>query len=129
MRLGYNQRCPIHKTYSCECRPKERAHRKYDSFEPGVTRIPDSTVPRGYRERRSPAAMKRVLLQKIEKQNGFCYWCPKKFQSIDEAVPDHVEPRSMGGARRDDHDSNIVASCSDCNNDKGSKRNLTPYQH
>lgn len=38
------------------------------------------------------------------------------------AVSDHIQPRGMGGARRDDRQENIQATHSVCNYEKGSKR-------
>jgi hypothetical protein len=34
----------------------------------------------------------------------------------------HVEPKGMGGARHDDHISNLVLGCRACNLANGSKR-------
>jgi hypothetical protein len=38
-----------------------------------------------------------------------CTICGRKFRSFEDAVPDHIEPRGMGGAWRDDHPDNIQA--------------------
>jgi hypothetical protein len=37
-------------------------------------------------------------------------------------VPDHIDPRGMGGAYRDDHPQNIQAVHFWCNSEKGSTR-------
>jgi 5-methylcytosine-specific restriction endonuclease McrA len=37
-------------------------------------------------------------------------------------VPDHIEPKGMGGAWRDDHPENIQAVHRRCNLQKGSRR-------
>jgi hypothetical protein len=37
-------------------------------------------------------------------------------------VPDHIDPKGMGGARRDDHPENIQAVHFCCNGKKGSTR-------
>ena len=63
MRLRANEVCPIHKSVSCcgrEFVPKVTAIRT------GVRRIEDAYHPRGYRELRSPAEMKKLLNRKIE---------------------------------------------------------------
>lgn len=58
MRLRRNEYCPIHKSISCcgrELIPKTRTLRL------GVQRIEDPHRPRGYRELRSPAEMRKRL--------------------------------------------------------------------
>jgi hypothetical protein len=37
-------------------------------------------------------------------------------------VPDHIEPKGMGGSWRDDHPENIQAVHWSCNSEKGSSR-------
>jgi hypothetical protein len=44
------------------------------------------------------------------------------FTSYNDIVPDHIDPRGMGGARRDDHPDNIQAVHFWCNGEKGSIR-------
>lgn len=130
MKLAANELCWIHRRRDC-CGRKERkslvavptgGRRVYSSFEPGVTRIPDEHHPRGYRERRSRSAMRRLLKRKVEEQENICGICDKPFMDARDIVPDHKEPKSFGGARRDDHPDNIQAAHSDCNLEKGSKR-------
>jgi 5-methylcytosine-specific restriction endonuclease McrA len=76
-----------------------------------------------YREIRSPAEMRKLTHRKVREQDGKCAGpCGKAFQDIREAVPDHIEPKGMGGQWRDDHPDNIRAMCVECNNAKGSKR-------
>ena len=62
MRLRRNELCPIHKSLSCcgrETFPKPRLVRL------GVQRVDDPHHPRGYRELRSPAEMRKLLNRKI----------------------------------------------------------------
>ena len=87
-----------------------------------MRKIEDPRHPRGYRERRSPAAMRRLLRQKIREQNSRWALCGKLFRRFEDAVPDHIEPKGMGGAWRDDHPDNIQAVHRRCNFRKGSRR-------
>lgn len=123
MKLKRNQMCPLHRSLMCCGRSElvRKAKPKYESRN-GVTRIPDTSHPRGYLERRSPAEMRRLLNRKVEAQGKACGICGKEFEDMREIVPDHIEPRGMGGARRDDHESNIQAAHRACNLEKGSKR-------
>jgi len=92
------------------------------SFEPGVRRIKDDHHPRGYRELRSPAAMRRLVAKKVQEQRNTCPYCKWEFTDMREVGPDHIEPRGMGASRRDDHPDNIQAMHNICNSLKGSKR-------
>lgn len=124
MKLTSRQPCPIHRRTDC-CGRKERTQqrtRKYVMLEPGVRRIPDEHHPRGYRERRSPSAMARLLIKKVEEQHGCCYLCGKEFEDMYDVVPEHKSPKGLGGAWRDDHPDNIGAAHSWCNSEKGSQR-------
>jgi hypothetical protein len=67
MRLRRNEFCPIHKSISCcgrENLPKPRLIRL------GVQRVEDPHHPRGYRELRSPAEMRKLMNRKIVEQGG-----------------------------------------------------------
>jgi hypothetical protein len=55
-------------------------------------------------------------------QNGICGICAEKFTDYSDVVPDHISPRGMGGAWRDDHPDNIQAVHWWCNGEKGSSR-------
>lgn len=62
MRLRPNEVCPIHKSVSCcgrEFSPKPKLIRL------GVQRVEDIHHPRGYRELRSRAEMRKLLNRKI----------------------------------------------------------------
>jgi len=124
MKLRKGAICPIHRSQYCCGREKdkEKEFARGWATGPGVTRIPDAHHLRGYRERRSPAAMRRLLDLKIQMQNGKCSICHKPMNDYREIVPDHIEPRGLGGSRRDDHADNIGAAHSTCNVEKGSKR-------
>ena len=57
--------------------------------------------------------------QKIVAQNGECALCNEKFSNYSDIVPDHINPRGMGGAWRDDHPENIQAVHWWCNEKRG----------
>jgi hypothetical protein len=97
MKLRSNERCPIHKSLSCCGRDKVgKQFRKIG----GVQRIDDPHHPRGYRERRSPAEMKKLLARKILEQDMKCGICGEPFMDCNDVVPDHIGPKGMGSARR-----------------------------
>jgi hypothetical protein len=87
-----------------------------------MQRIEDSHHPRGYRELRSKAEMRKLLDRKIVEQNRQCAICHVAFTHCYDIVPDHIDPRGMGGSRRDDHPDNIQAVHFWCNGEKGSTR-------
>jgi hypothetical protein len=123
MKLHRKEICPIHRSLFCCGREQARKQRRRWAQ---VQRIEDPHHPRGYRERRSPAEMRRLLNRKIIEQNGRCGICHKLFTDYKEIVPDHIEPKGMGSARRDDHPENIQAAHRKCNLEKGSKRARRP---
>jgi len=120
MRLRCNQICPIHRSRLCcgrEGIPKQKAFQQW-----GIRRIEDPHHPRGYRELRSNAEMRKLLDKKIVAQNGTCPICNVEFTNYGDIAPDHINPRGMGGAWRDDHPDNIQAVHWWCNGEKGSTR-------
>src|SRR3974377_1796716 len=61
----------------------------------GVQRIEDPHHPRGNRELRSPAEMRKLLNRKIVEQEGKCAICRESFTDYSEIVPDHISnPRA-----------------------------------
>jgi 5-methylcytosine-specific restriction endonuclease McrA len=66
--------------------------------------------------------MRKLLDRKIVAQNGICTLCKETFTDYGDIVPDHICPRGMGGAWRDDHPENIQAVHWWCNGEKGSSR-------
>jgi hypothetical protein len=120
MKLRPKQLCPIHRSLFCcgrEAISRERRQRQI-----GVRRIDDPLHPRGYREIRSNAEMRKLMDKKIAAQNGICALCKEGFADYGDIVPDHISPRGMGGAWRDDHPDNIQAVHWWCNGEKGSNR-------
>jgi hypothetical protein len=46
--------------------------------------------------------MKKLLKRKIVEQDGICAICDEPLTDYSDVVPDHKEPKGMGGAWRDD---------------------------
>src|SRR6266702_4544267 len=59
--------------------------------------------------------------QKIALQHGKCALCGEKFTDYNDVVPDHISPRGMDGAWRDDHPANIQAVHWWCNGEKADR--------
>ena len=119
MKLRRNEFCPIHRSVFCCGREQIRKERR---VRLGVQRVDDPHHPRGYRELRSPAEMRKLLNRKIVEQNKMCAICHEEFTDYSDIVPDHEDPKGMGGAWRDDHPDNIQATHWWCNSEKGSTR-------
>ena len=119
MKLRRNQLCPIHRSLFCCGREQIQRQR---TLQPGIRRVEDPHHPRGYRELRSPAEMRKLLNRKIRLQGGICAICHEEFTDYSDVVPDHRNPKGMGGAWRDDHPDNIQATHYWCNDEKGSTR-------
>jgi hypothetical protein len=66
--------------------------------------------------------MRKLMNRKIAEQGGKCAICHEEFTDYNDVVPDHRNPKGMGGAFRDDHPSNIQATHYWCNGEKGSIR-------
>lgn len=129
MRLSANQRCPIPgHGWKCACRAaspnRPKKYSKWETVRPGVRRIRDEHArhPDGYRYRLSNGEMNKVLVKKVAEQHGDCSICHEPLTDMNDVVPDHMEPRGMGGAWRDDRAENIGAVHSKCNLEKGSQR-------
>lgn len=84
MKLRMNEFCPIHRSLFCCGRARTRKERR---LRLGVQRIEDPHHPRGYRELRSPAEMRKLLNRKIGEQSGKCAICQKEFLDYSEIVP------------------------------------------
>ena len=63
----------------------------------GIRRIEDPHHPRGYRELRSRAEMRKLLNRKIVEQDGICAICHFAFTDYNDVVPEHENPKGMGG--------------------------------
>ena len=120
MRLRRNQLCPIHRSLACCGRQRVAKEKRVGPM--GIRHIDDPQHPRGYREMRSNGEMQKLLDRKILAQNGICVLCKGQFTDYSDIVPDHINPRGMGGAWRDDHPDNIQAVHWWCNGEKGSRR-------
>jgi hypothetical protein len=62
------------------------------------------------------------MKRKIAEQGGRCGICHEEFTDYNDVVPDHKNPKGMGGAWRDDSPDNIQAVHWWCNEEKGSTR-------
>lgn len=123
--LKKNERCPIHGGYFCCGREKKsplQQRKGHTRIGPGVTRVEDANHPKGYRILRSPAAMRELLMLKVGEQNKLCAICHEEMDDMRNVEADHINPRGMGGSRRNDENSNIQAAHRSCNREKGSKR-------
>jgi hypothetical protein len=120
MKLRRNEYCPIHRSLSCCGREPIARSSRLKQF--GIQRIDDSHHARGYRELRSNGEMRKLMNRKIQEQKGICAICEESFTDYGDIVPDHICPRGMGGAWRDDHPDNIQAVHWWCNQEKGSSR-------
>jgi hypothetical protein len=91
MRLRTNEICPVHHSRSC-CGREFNAKPRFIHF--GVQRIEDPHHPRGYRELRSPAEMRKLLNRKIVEQDKKCAICHEEFTRLQR-----YRPRSQGTER------------------------------
>jgi len=130
MKLKRNQVCPIHRRRDCCGRAelenrRQSSRSKWETVRPGVRRIRDEHArhPDGYRYRLSKSEMTKVLIKKVQEQFGWCSICQTMLEDMQDVVPDHKDPRGMGGAWRDDRPENIGAAHELCNSKKGSSRN------
>jgi 5-methylcytosine-specific restriction endonuclease McrA len=73
--------------------------------------------------------MKRLLARKVVEQEMKCGICGELFTDYREIVPDHIVPKGMGSASRDDHPDNIQAAHRRCNLKKGSRRVLASIKN
>ena len=88
MRLRRNEYCPIHKSISCCGRePIRKESKRTTVIRMGVRRIEDPHHPRGYRELRSPAEMRKLLNRKIVEQDRKCAICHEEFTDYSDVVP------------------------------------------
>lgn len=71
----------------------------------------------------SSAEMKSLALEKWRAQGGECFYCKKKLSEL-EVEGDHVIPIQRNGEHVE---KNVVAACSPCNQEKGSKT-LSEYR-
>lgn len=120
-RLRNRQKCPVHNSYWC-CGREPRQTLRKEGFVNGARRIEDPYHARGYREICTAQELRRRKNLKIAEQKRICPLCKKPFDDYRNIELDHIEPKGMGGARRDDHIDNLQATHRGCNFEKGSKR-------
>lgn len=126
MKLKPNQICPLHRRKDCcgrEARTRIRSIGKWEQVRLGVRRIWDELLGK-FRWKLSPAERRKVVERKLRENGGICGICALPIVDCRDVVPDHIEPKGMGGARADDGEngSNLQPAHSRCNLEKGSKR-------
>jgi 5-methylcytosine-specific restriction endonuclease McrA len=124
--LKPKEMCPLHHKTTC-CRREEvargRKASKWEQVRPGIRRFWDEHLKK-FRYKLSPAMRRSVINRKLRENGGVCGICGKQIEDYRDVVPDHKEPKGMGGARADDglEGSNLQPAHSKCNLEKGSKR-------
>jgi 5-methylcytosine-specific restriction endonuclease McrA len=100
-------------------KPKDKKKTRRDCFE--ITRdgrlIIDISTVKG-RDMRDG-----ITAKAWSRQEGLCGIC-RRYVCLLESVGDHIKPRGMGGATRDDSLENIQAVHPECNSLKGSRRDF-----
>lgn len=91
-----------------------------------------SRFPKPKRWKRQPPKDGRVVLSHAkwtalrkelwEREPHKCGICKFIIRSFDDMELDHIEPRGMGGSRRNDELSNLQMTHRWCNGEKGSRR-------
>ncbi len=121
-RLRQNERCPIHRSFTCcgrKASTKDLSKLAATRFP--VTRVEDEHHPRGYREICNAQELRRRKHELLS-QGQTCMYCSEPWGEYNDVVLAHREPKGMGGARHDDHRSNLGLAHSRCNLQNGSKR-------
>jgi len=100
---------------------------KWEQVRPGIRRIKDEHSPTGYRWKLSQAEREKVILRKLRDNGGTCGICGEPITDMGDVVPDHVEPKGMGGAWYDDGENgaNLQPAHNQCNLMKSSQRNFS----
>jgi len=73
--------------------------------------------------------MRKLLDRKIVAQNRLCALCSEPFTDYSDILPDHKNPRGMGGAWRYDDPDNIQAAhwwCMGRREQREGERDLVP---
>jgi PP-loop superfamily ATP-utilizing enzyme len=122
MKLRRNEICPIHHSRFCCGRAAQttavRHVLTWKRIGPGVKQHVETRLIR-----RSPAAMRALLVKKIAEQENRCYLCHELFDDFRQIVAEHIKPKGMNGGKRDDSEENIAAAHNfPCNAEKGSRR-------
>lgn len=92
-----------------------------ECIQPGVYRYQDGREVCELKSSAGKAEYARRRGVAWLKQGGRCAIC-QRYILLAYATSDHINPRGMGGGRRDDRQENIQATCFQCNSEKGSKR-------
>ena len=103
-------------------RKRGKTKRTASAPDGGVAASRTHTIPGDTGKSAQTARCGSSFDRKIVAQKGICALCMERFTEYSDIVPDHIHPRGMGGAWRDDHPDNIQAVHWWCNGEKGSAR-------
>jgi|SRR5271166_573572 len=106
-----------HSSAAVASRPEKRADSSL-AFSASKIHITPGAIANSDHQQRCGS----YLIERLPSKKGKCAICRTTFTDYSEIVPDHIEPKGMGGAWRDDHPENIQAVHRRCNLQKGSKR-------
>lgn len=124
--LRKGQRCPLHNSYFCcgRNKPLDRFEDKprFRRQNLDVRIVEDPHHPRGFREICSSRELQRRKWKLAESGIKNCFYCHEALTDYRETDLAHIEPKGMGGGRRDDSWENLTLAHRSCNNQNGSKR-------
>jgi hypothetical protein len=98
-------------------KPGRPAEYDWELSESTIRIIQEDIENSGHRRKCGSSSTARLLNRT---ENGAI--CHEEFTDYSDVVPDHEDPKGMGGAWRDDHPDNIRAAHWWCNSEKGSMR-------
>lgn len=130
--LSKGKRCPLHQSLYCAChgpvkkpsssvRKRPQQLQQTRRFAVAVLKVPDESIPRGYRERCSAQEKQRRKDIHIGKQEGICPLCLKKFENYRDVEFCHKYSGKFGGSATDDHMDVTFAGHRWCNREQGSR--------
>jgi hypothetical protein len=91
----------------CRCCGREQTH-CVRTVQPSIRRIEDPHHPRGFRELRSPAEMRKLLKRRVTEQKGIRAICHEEFTDYNDIVPDHRDAERDGRSANKDRCQNLV---------------------
>lgn len=124
-RLRRGEMCHLHHSYFCCGRQQPFARKNFPVRKlqtPGVRIVEDVHHPRGYREICSLPEKRHRKMKLLASGLRECFYCHEELTDFRDIELAHLEPKGMGGARRDDHMDNLTLAHRSCNRENGSKR-------